>query len=312
METVKALLKILAPILLVCLGLIALGWWLIAQGDFDTFRPTGVIAAQQRDLLLFSLGLSLIVVVPVFIMLWVFAWRFREGNKKARYRPEWDKNNLLEVIWWGIPILIIVVLGIVTWQTSHGLDPYRPIASSEKTLEVQVVALQWKWLFLYPELGVATVNKLPLPVDRPVHFTLAADAPMSAFWIPKLGSQIYSMNGMSSELNLMATKTGTFKGYNTNINGKGYSDMIFDAVVMDHDKFTEFTKKSQKAPSVLNENVYNVLAKPGIESTPKTYRLADKNLYDTIVMKYMHGMSSGSHAGSKHEHSGSEGEGEQK
>ena len=256
-------------------------------GHFPWFDPAGTVAARERQIFLLAIGLSVIVVVPVFTMLGLFAWRYREGNKKADYQPEWSENTKLEAVWWGVPIAIIAVLATVVWFTTHELDPYRKIASDTPTLKVQVVALEWKWLFIYPDYDVATVNELRLPVDTPVHFTLAADAPMSAFWVPSLGSQIYAMNGMSSQLNLLATKTGTFKGYNTNINGEGYAKMNFDVPVMSKQDFAAWTKKAYASPHMLDETSYTELAKPSIADAPKTYMLMTPGLYDTIVMKYM-------------------------
>lgn len=288
------------------LGGFVLLMWLILRGvTIDVLMPSGKIAVEQLKLLYFTLALSLLVVVPVFTMLGLFAFRYREGRNNE-YKPEWDGSTKLEVLWWGIPIVIIAVLSVVTWQTSHSLDPYRSIDSEKKALEVQVVALQWKWLFIYPEYKLATINELPLPVDRPVHFTLAADAPMSAFWIPSLGSQVYSMNGMSSELNLIANKVGEYDGYNTNINGEGYAKMNFKARVMPEVDFTSWTitapEKADTAGKHMNEATYTTLAKPGLIKTPETYRLAAPDLYDTIVAKYMsHGGASNDASPKKHD-----------
>lgn len=265
--------------------------WLALRGTtIDVLSPTGVVATQQRKILFFTLALSLLVVVPVFVMLGLFAYKYREG-RNADYKPEWGSSNKLEALWWGIPIAIIGVLGTLTWVTSHSLDPYKSIASEKSPLNVQVVALQWKWLFIYPDYNIATVNQLPIPVDRPVHLSLAADAPMSAFWIPSLGSQVYSMNGMSSQLNLMATKTGEYEGYNTNINGEGYAKMKFTAKVMKEADFQNWSKtageKAMNAGDHMDEATYRVLAKPSVVSEPQTYHLMSPGLYDTIVAKYM-------------------------
>ena len=291
------------------LGAFVLLMWLILRGvTIDVLMPSGKIAAEQLKLLYFTLALSLLVVLPVFTMLGVFAYRYREGHDND-YRPEWDGSTKLEALWWGIPIMIIAILSVVTWQTSHSLDPYKPIASDKKPLEVQVVALQWKWLFIYPEYKLATINELPLPVDRPVHFTLAADAPMSAFWIPSLGSQIYSMNGMSSELNLIANKVGEYDGYNTNINGEGYAKMTFKARVMPEVDFTSWTitapEKAEAAGDHMDESTYNVLSKPSLMPKPQTYHLMTPDLYDTIVAKYMgHGHGDDSSTTEAHDMSG--------
>ena len=285
--------------LIVCTVVVlgVLGYLLVSPAHFDVLSPAGAIGKQQQQLLLFASILSLCVVLPVFTMLGVFAWKYREGAG-AKHTPEWGENNALEALWWGIPIVIIIVLGVVTWRTTHALDPYRPIMSDRKTLEVQVVALQWKWLFLYPDLGVATVNKLIIPEQTPVHFTLTADAPMSAFWVPALGTQIYAMNGMSSQLHLIADRTGQFEGYTTNINGKGYADMKFTVYAQPQQKFDDWLAGMEKNPEVMNEATYAKLAKPGT-AEQREYVLRNTTLYDTIVNKYMpdHAMGSEDHTG---------------
>jgi cytochrome o ubiquinol oxidase subunit 2 len=221
----------------VAIVLVTLFGWLSTSGQIDVLNPAGQIADSQKQLLIFTLALSAIVVLPVFMLLIVFAFRYRNSNKKhPGYDPEWSENKWLEGLWWGIPIFIIGILAVVTFQTSHSLDP-RQTLSGDDPMRVQVVALQWKWLFIYPDQGIATLNHLPLQVNRPVTFSLTANAPMSAFWIPALGSQTYAMNGMASTLNLKATKTGEYMGYTTNINGKGYADMKFTAKVMDKQNY---------------------------------------------------------------------------
>lgn len=282
------------------ISLLALGGYLLVRGvHFDVMQPAGDIAKQQRSLILFTLLLMAIVVIPVFIMLGLFAWKYREGNtsrKKRSYKPEWGSSKRLEILWWGIPIVLIIVLAVTAWVTSHSLDPYKKIASTKDAIEVQVVALQWKWLFIYPQLGVATVNKLPIPENTPINFTLSADAPMSAFWVPTLGSQIYTMNGMSSKLSLIADKTGEFAGYSTNINGKGYADMKFTVYSQSEADFTAWVKTAQQSPNLMDVAQYERLASPGM-ADEASYVLAENRLYNMIVSKYMHGMapSSGSH-----------------
>lgn len=273
-------------VLLVIAVLVAAGWMLTRDVDIPVLMPSGDIANQQRDLIIFTVALAGLVVVPVFFLLALFAHRYREGAK-ATYRPEWADNKWLEIIWWGIPIIIIIVLSVVTYLTSHSLDPYRAIKSDKPALEVQVVALQWKWLFIYPEQGVATVNDLTIPVDRPVHFNLSADAPMSAFWVPALGSQIYSMNAMNSQLNLIANKQGVYKGYNTNINGEGYADMVFDVNVVDDRNFEQWTDLHSVSGHILDQSHLEELSQPSSISAPMYMKLADNNLYNSVIMKYM-------------------------
>lgn len=292
-------------------GLVAIGWWLLKDVNMDVLNPNGDIALQQRRILFVTLLLSCIVVVPVFTMAITFAWRYRHTNKKARYDAEWKDNKWLEFVWWGIPILIIGVLAVITWQSSHSLDPYRAIESDKKTLKIQVVALQWKWLFIYPEHNIATVNHIVVPEKTPLHFTLTADAPMSAFWVPSLGSQIYAMNGMTSQLNLIADRTGVFDGYNTNINGKGYSAMKFTVEAKTNRAFIDWVDRT-KTLSVFDQAAYDKLATPGTGVSQMSYRLTDLKMFDRIVGKYMHGMhgnhqqtttedESGSHAHDAHQ-----------
>lgn len=273
------------------------GWFLVKDLQIDVLNPSGVVAAQQRDLLIFTVFLSALVVVPVFILLAIFSLRYRAGNKKAKYTPDWAENRVLESLWWGIPMAIIAILAVLTWQTSHSLDPYKKLDAG-KSLEVQVVALQWKWLFLYPEHGVATLNHLPIPVDTPVHFTMTANAPMSAFWIPALGSQVYAMSGMSSQLNLNATKVGEYKGYTTNVNGKGYAGMTFLVKALKAEHFDSWTKQATANHEIMNEDAYKKLTSPKIEKDERTYRLNDASLFETIMGKdghSHHGAGTGAH-----------------
>lgn len=269
-------------------------WLYLADKEVAVFNPQGIIASQQRDLIVFTLLLSVVVVVPVFVLLGLFAWKYREGGN-ARYTPDVEGNRWLEVLWWGIPIIIIGVLSVITWVSTHQLDPYKPIDSQEKALKVQVVALQWKWLFLYPEQKIATVNELKIPTGTPVNFELTADAPMSAFWIPNLGSQVYAMSGMSTKLSLRADRPGQYRGTNTNINGKGYAGMNFSVVAMpnrsDFDRWARQVE-AEKGHNHMDGTVYDELVKPS-EKTPVTYyHLHDTELYDKIVNKYMHHTSS--------------------
>ncbi len=280
--------------LAVGIGIVALlaglFWWLIAGAQIDVLAPKGVIAQQQKTLFIFTIALSAIVVVPVFILLAMFAYKYRDTNPKHKgYDPEWKENSKLEAVWWGIPIVIIGILAGVTWYTSHSLDPYREIESKHASIPVQVVALQWKWLFLYPEQGVATLNYVVMPKDVPVTFSLTADAPMSAFWIPALGSQIYNMNGMTSKLNLMATELGEYRGYSTNINGRGYADMSFTANVVGRDDFYSWAEGVTTSSSIagINENIFNALKTPSVEKSAITYKLTDPELYNHIVGSYM-------------------------
>lgn len=292
----------------------ALGTWLLLQDkNIAVLNPQGTIAAQQKDLIVFTSILSLVVVVPVFVMLGLFTWKYREGNTKAIYTPDADGNRWLELLWWGIPVVIIGILGYVTIKSTHELDPYKPLVSNVAPLKVQVVALQWKWLFLYPDQEVASVNELRIPVGTPVNFEITADAPMSAFWIPNLGTQTYAMTGMTAKLSLMADKAGSYRGSNSNINGKGYADMDFQAIAMptraDFDKWAD-TLSLNKAHEHLEWTSYKELAKPAIIEKPQYFHLHDTDLYSKIVEQYMSGRHSENGQktdGNTHEHDDGEG-----
>lgn len=249
-------------------------------------NPAGQVALKERDLMLTAVALGMLVIIPVFIMAFSFAWRYRETNRNT-YHPEWDHSTWLEVVWWGIPCLIILVLGTITWTSSHDLDPFKPLTSPVKPITIQVVSLQWKWLFIYPDEGIATVNHLAIPVDTPVHFVLTSDAPMNSFWIPQLGSQIYTMPGMSTELNLMASNPGTYNGVSANISGAGFADMSFKVYAMSSNDYASWRTTTKSARDALTRTSYQELALPGTTATPKDYTLADPNLYTETVMKYM-------------------------
>ena len=289
----KRVVNIAVPIL-IAIGLVGLFFALVNGKTIDVLQPTGVIASQQQSLLLFTVLLSALVVVPVFGLLIFICVKYRAGNKNANYRPDWSENKILEGIWWGVPILIIGVLGVATYQTSHSLDPYKPIGD-EKPLDVQVVALRWKWLFIYPEAQIATLNHLPIPVDTPVKFTMTADAPMSAFWIPSLGSQVYAMNGMKSELNLEANEIGAFTGYTTNINGEGYAKMTFKTKVMSRTDYTAWLSAAKESTENMNMKTYEALSAPESITDKRTYALKNKKLFDMIADKFGHGSHGGAH-----------------
>jgi cytochrome o ubiquinol oxidase subunit 2 len=282
--------RVLLSVLLLVAILVLGGWLLVMDKNIAVLNPQGVVGKQEKDLFVYTLLLSAFVVIPVFIMLGVFAWRYREGNHKAVYTPDVEGNHLLEAIWWGIPIFIIGVLSVVTWVTTHQLDPYKPLKSNVAPLNVQVVALQWKWLFIYPDQHIASLNQLRIPAGTPVNFHITADAPMSAMWIPSLGTQTYAMTGMSSQLSLMADKPGVYRGTNSNINGKGYADMNFDVIAMnsrqDFDAWVKEIVRS-KTHTHLALDEYEELAKPSEKNPVAYYHVHDDNLYTEIMNKFM-------------------------
>ena len=278
----------------VAVVIIAVCVYLLRDASIPVLQPRGEIGQRQYELLLFAAILSLVVVIPVFALTIFIVMKYRAGApKKAQYAPEWDHDKRLEFVWWGIPILLIIVLSIVTWRTSHTLDPYKPLASDKKPLTIQVVALQWKWLFIYPEQGIASVNLTQFPVDRPIRFQITSDAPMNSFWIPQLGGQIYAMSGMSTLLNLQANTAGDYRGVSANISGKGFSGMVFTARASTEADFGAWVRDVHQAPHRLSIATYHDLAMPSQDNPVSYYGSIDANLYDTIVMSYMgggHGM----------------------
>lgn len=259
----------------------------LSRQNILVLNPAGPIAEKERDLMYFALALSIIVVVPVFLMGILFAWKYRETNTTTSYRPEWDHNRIYETIWWGIPTILIFILSVVAWNSSHTLDPFRPLASTQKALSIQVVALDWKWLFIYPEQHIATVNFIQFPVSVPVDFTITSDAPMNSFWIPQLGGQIYAMPGMSTELHLMANRTGDYYGSSANISGAGFAGMHFIAQASSIAQFNQWVQSVGQSPKSLTKSSYAKLSQPSQNNPVTYYALGSSNLYNSIVLKYM-------------------------
>ncbi len=253
----------------------------------DVLNPKGWVALKQRDLIIFSTLMMLIVVIPVFILTFVFLWRYREGNEKAKYNPDWNHSHLAESIWWGIPCLIILVLSIICWKSTYQLDPFKPLETGKKPVKIQVVALQWKWLFIYPEQQIATVNFFQIPEQRPIHFEITSDAPMNSFWIPQLAGQVFAMSGMRTKLHLIADEVGEFRGCSANISGKGFSGMHFIAKASTEADFDGWVQEVAGAPGQLGWAEYTQLAKPSEDDPVALYRLTDGDLFDQIIMKYM-------------------------
>mgnify|MGYP000902692381 CR=1 FL=1 len=281
----KKVLWVVVPVITL-LGVIALMVIAAQGGTMQMIDTKGIVGDQQRDLLFLAVAIMLIVIIPVFFLAFFIPLRYREGNKKATYKPEWGSSKRLELIWWGVPVLIVGVLSFITWQTSHSLDPYRPLVSDKKQLEVQVIALQWRWLFLYPEQQVASIDELVIPVDRPVEFTITSDAPMNSFWIPQLGGQIYAMSGMSTKLHLIADETGDYRGTSANLSGEGHADMNFLAKARSVSEFNAWVK-SAKQSTPLTSSLYEELRKPTRDPATSTYVLYDTTLYDSVINRYM-------------------------
>lgn len=268
-----------------------------AGGRYWVFDPQGPIAQRQKELIIITTILSLVVILPALIMTFVIVWRYRDRpNSQAKYKPHWDDDAKLETIWWGIPIVIIVAIGLVTAKYTYDLEPSKPLASTQKPITIQVTSLDWKWLFMYPDEGIATVNTLTIPEDVPVRFELTADAPMNSFWIPQLGGQIYTMSGMAMTLYLQADHPGTYYGSGANFSGEKFAQMRFDVHAVSRDQYDRWVQQAKQDNNPLTEQGYAALAKPGVEQKV-TYSAFPEGLFQRIVTKYVVKGSANPHAG---------------
>ncbi|MDB5769720.1 MAG: cyoA [Burkholderia sp.] len=273
-------------------GLFLLPFSLLAGCNTVVLNPSGDIAAQQGQLVIISTALMLLIIVPVIALVFIFAWRYRKNNTTAKYEPDWDHSTKLELLIWGAPLLIIIVLGLITWISTHKLDPYRPlerldanrpISADTKPLVVQVVALDWKWLFIYPEQGIATVNELVTPVDVPVRFSLTASTVMNSFYIPALAGQIYAMPGMSTTLNAVINKPGEYEGFSANYSGAGFSHMRFKYHGVSAADFDSWVQRTKAGGGTLERADYLALEEPTEREPVRRYGAVAPNMYDAIV-----------------------------
>jgi cytochrome o ubiquinol oxidase subunit II len=245
--------------------------------------PQGPIGAADRTILIDSLAIMLAIVLPTIVAVFGFAYWFRASNPNARYLPHWAYSGRIELVVWSIPTLTIILLGGVAWIGAHQLDPAKPVEGAAPPLRIQAVSLDWKWLFIYPDQNVATINTLTVPVGVPLRFELTSSGVMNVFFIPQFGSMIYTMNGMATQLNLRADKPGTFGGLSAHFSGDGFSDMHFDVHAVPSEQFSKWAQDASHADKSLDERNYGEIAKPSMNSQPAIYRLADPQLFYSIV-----------------------------
>ena len=292
------------------LGLVPLlGTLLLGGCNMTLLNPTGQVGLEQRNLIITATLLMLLVVVPVIVMTFLFAWKYRASNKNAVYTPKWSHSTKIEVAVWTIPVLIIIALGYITYKSTHSLDPYRPIESDVKPVTIEVVALDWKWLFIYPEQGIATVNKIVFPAHTPVNFRITSDAVMNSFFIPGLGGQIYAMAGMTTKLHLIADRNAEMDGISANYSGAGFTGMKFKAIATSQEDFDAWVSEVKKAPKQLEKAEYEALSKPSQNNPVELYSSVTPNLFQIIVDKY-EGMNPGKpmhHEKKEHEMAAMEG-----
>jgi len=249
--------------------------------------PKGPIAAAERLILFNATGIMLAIVIPTILATLGFAWWFRSSNTRARYLPDFEYSGRLEMLVWSIPIMTVFLVGGVAWVGSHDLDPPKPLASTVKPVKVQVVSLDWKWLFIYPDQGIATVNQLTIPVGTPVSFELTSSGVMNSFWLPQLGGQIYTMAGMTTRLHLQADHPGTYRGLSANYSGDGFADMRFNVDAVPAEKFAQWVDAARSAGPVLDAQAYADLAKPSKAVAPFTYRAVASDLFSSVLSSTM-------------------------
>jgi cytochrome o ubiquinol oxidase subunit 2 len=257
--------------------------------DFlDILFPSGLIGIEERDLLLIIQILMLFIIIPVYVLTFIFSWKYSVGNPNHKYDPDLVDNTLAEYVWWGVPLIMTIIVSVLTWVKTHELDPYKPIDSDKKTITIQVVALQWKWLFIYPEEQVASVNFLQIPTDTPIHFEITADAPMNSFWIPDLGGQIYAMPKMRTNLYLIADKEGDFRGCSANLSGEGFAGMHFITRASSEEEYQKWLAAAKQSSNVLDDKTYEELVVPSHNRAVELFKLGKETLFETIIMKFMH------------------------
>jgi cytochrome o ubiquinol oxidase subunit 2 len=265
---------------------------LLGACERAVLNPAGDVARQQRDIIYISTGLMLLIIVPVMILIVVFAWRYRKG-KGGTYDPDFDHSTALELVIWSAPLMIIIILGALTWSSTHLLDPFRPLdakatdqeagAPVEQPLRVQVVSMDWKWLFIYPELGIATVNELAVPVNRQVRFDLTSTNMMNTFYAPTMAGMIYTMPGMQSTLHAVLNRPGTFEGLSGNYSGAGFADMRFRLYGMDQTHFVQWVGQVRGSGRQLDLAAYTALAKPSEKVPPIRFAAVDADLFRRIL-----------------------------
>jgi len=270
------------PLAIVLVTAVTLGG--CTEGVLD---PQGPIAAAERLILFNSLGIMLAIVIPTILATLAVAFWFRSSNWRARYLPDFAYSGRLEMLVWSIPAMTVLLVGGVAWVGSHDLDPRKPVSAAVDPVRVQVVSLDWKWLFIYPDQGIASVNQLTIPVGTPVSFELTSSGVMNSFWVPQLGGQIYTMAGMTTRLHLQADHLGTYRGASANYSGEGFADMRFNVDAVPAETFAQWVDAARSAGPVLDAQAYADLAKPSKAVAPFTYRAVAPDLFTSVLSSTM-------------------------
>ncbi|HKS32905.1 MAG TPA: cytochrome o ubiquinol oxidase subunit II [Enterobacteriaceae bacterium] len=297
------------------LGLLSLiaGTVLLSGCDSALLNPKGQIGLEQRSLILTAFGLMMIVVIPAILMAVGFAWKYRASNKDAKYSPNWSHSNKVEAVVWTVPILIIIFLAVLTWKTTHALEPSKALADNgEKTVTIEVISMDWKWFFIYPEQGIATINEVAFPANTNVQFKITSNSVMNSFFIPRLGSQIYAMAGMQTNLHLIANEAGTYDGISASYSGPGFSGMKFKAIATpDRAGFDQWVAKVKQSSGSINDMAaYEKIAAPSEYNKVEYFSSVKPDLFKDVTNKFMghgHSMDMTQPEGEKTSHEGMEG-----
>ena len=264
---------------------------LTASCNEGVLDPHGPVGKAERIILYDSTAIMLAVVIPVIVLTLVIAWWFRARNTRARYRPDWEYSGRIEMIIWCIPALIVLFLGGIAWTGSHDLDPPAPLASSTAPLDIEVISLDWRWLFIYPQEGIASLNRLVVPAGVPLRFRLTSTTVMNSFFVPQLGSQIYTMPNMVTRLNLQADQPGTYEGLSAQFSGDGFSDMRFDLVSTKAEDFKAWVNATKTQGGVLDATTFEELVKPAKADGAQTYAQVSEGLFDRVSLRSMAAVS---------------------
>lgn len=280
MKTIKNQKKIKIFLLLMTI-------FILTSCNMILMNPVGEIAIKEKKLILIVLSLMSLIVIPVILMTIFFSFKYRMNNKKSIYSPNWNNSKKIEFFCWTIPILIIFILGIITWKTTHQLDPYKKINNSKKPINIQVIALSSKWMFIYPKEKIATINKMAIPIDTPINFQITSGFVMNSFFIPSLGSQIYAMPGMQTKLHLIANQSGKYQGFSSSYSGNNFSNMKFTVIIYSNvEKFKHWINKTKKSKNKIIKKI-NIQKLDKIINKKKisSFSLIDQKIYENIILK---------------------------
>lgn len=269
-------------------GLMALAVLSLTGCDWVIFDSKGAVGIAQRDLIILCIGLMMIVVVPAILLSFYFPWRYRSTNTDAAYEPEWSHSARIEMVVWGVPILIVAVLSVIVWRSTHELDPYKPLDVPGEPLHIEVIATDWKWVFIYPDFGIATINQLNFPANRPLVFDITSNSTMNTFFIPQLGGQIYAMAGMRTKLHLVANEPGEFRGMSGNYSGHGFSKMNFIATATSEHDFSRWVKQVRSStPIVFDFEAFKRVAQPSQGNAVVHFAKVEPGLFKKVIDQFI-------------------------